>query len=92
MSKKATSESAQTVKSELIFAGYFAEHNSHFSNIDHHFEICKRTFLDSSISEHKKIPSLLTKVQTFQRPKFWLLSCAILTKQNRMLLIHYSKL
>ena len=60
MTKKKTTESEQTAKSELLFAGYFAEHNLPFANVDHLFEICKKAFPDSDIA--KKVSMKRTKL------------------------------
>lgn len=51
LEKKKSTDSEQTAKSELIIAGYFAEHNIPFANIDHLLKICKRAFPDSKIAE-----------------------------------------
>ena len=42
MSKKKITESEQISKSELIFAGYFVEHNLPCAAVDHLIHICKK--------------------------------------------------
>ena len=50
----------QTAKSELLLAGYFAEHHIPFSHADQLLTVCKRVFPDSHIAS--KLSMKRTKI------------------------------
>ena len=47
---KSSKDDEQVAKSELLFAGYFAEHHISFAHADHLLTLRKRAFPDSSIA------------------------------------------
>ena len=59
-SKKSSTEDHQIAKSELLFAGYFAEHHIPFAHADHLLALCKRAFPDSQIAS--KLSMKQTKI------------------------------
>ena len=59
-SKKSSTEDHQIAKSELLFAGYFAEHHIPFAHADHLLALCKRAFPDSQIAS--KLSTKQTKI------------------------------
>ena len=50
LSKPSQTESEQVEKSDLLLAGYFAEHNVPFVHADHFSDLCRRAFPDSQIA------------------------------------------
>ena len=58
--KKNCAEDEQIAKSELLHAGYSAEHHIPFSHADHVLTLCKRAFPDSHIAS--KISIKTTKI------------------------------
>ena len=59
-SKKSSTEDHQIAKSELLFAGYFAEHRIPFAHADHLLALRKRAFPDSQIAS--KLSMKQTKI------------------------------
>ena len=45
--KKTSKDDEQVAKSELLFAGYFAEHHIPFAHADYLLSLCERAFPDS---------------------------------------------
>ena len=58
--KKNCAEDEQIAKSELLLAGYLAEHHIPFSHADHLLTVCKRAFPDSYIAS--KLSMKRTKI------------------------------
>ena len=59
-SKKSSTDDHQIAKSELLFAGYFAEHHIPFAHADNLLALCKRAFPDSQIAS--KLSMKQTKI------------------------------
>ena len=73
--KKATTESYQIAKSEIMFAVYFAEHNIPFANIDHLLDVCKLVFPDCKIAKNlsmkrTKLSYVIQDGTAFEKTRF----------------------
>ena len=91
--KKATTESHQIAKSEIMFAVYFAEHNIPFANIDHLLDVCKLAFSDSKIAKNlsmkrTKLSYVIQDGKAFEKTRF---VADISMNQKFSIIIHESK-